>query len=37
MELVSDAEDIISRLDIAIKAEQMREVFGVLDLSLIHI
>ena len=31
MELVSDEEDIISRLDIAIKAEKLREVFGVLD------
>ena len=28
MELVSDEEDIISRLDIAIKAEKLREVMG---------
>ena len=31
MELVSDEEDIISRLDLTLKAEKLRKVFGVLE------
>ena len=31
MELVSDEEDIITRLDLTLKAEKLREVFGVLE------
>ena len=31
MELVSDEEDIINRLDLTLKAEKLREVFGVLE------
>ena len=31
MELVSDEEDIITRLDLTLKAEKLRKVFGVLE------
>lgn len=31
MELVSDEEDIISRLDMMLQAEKLRSVFGLLD------
>ena len=32
MELVSDEEDIISRLDMMLQAEKLRSVFGLLEL-----